>query len=504
MEREISLNHEKDFNTADIVFAFTMLVCGFLYWNLIDFYTFGAGTTVFAVVIFAVSLIYLSKSGNKQNAGSLAFLILAGFSAGQFMLFDNQFIAGLNFIFLSAVFIYWICLSTNGQIDKKLSVYIIGDAFQQGISMPILNFGCCPAGIRSFLKDKKTGGILPALIGILLFLPLIVTVIYLLMSADFAFENFINEILGLINIDNLIIYGVQFVYGIPVAFYWYGLIYGNVKGRHHDKITVEFVDTVAAGIRIAPRVAIYSALTVFNIIYLIFFAVQATYLFSAFTGNLPEIFTYAEYARRGFFELCAIAGINLGVLIVSHLLVQRKPDEDQKTLRMETIIISLFTILLITTALSKMVMYIDAYGLTPLRLYTSWFLILLFFIFTVTGIRQLKEFNAAKVIITGFILLFMVLSYGNTDGLIAKYNIGRYEAGTLSKVDIELLAGLSDGAVPHIYGMYLRTNEDDFEKREQLASSITERKSYKRSGFRAFNLQSYRADKIRINANRAD
>ena len=499
MEDKILIKPEIKFTVADTAFAFAMLVCGFLYWNLIHLHMLGAGVSIFAVVMFAVSFIYLSKSGIKQNAGSLTCLILAVLSAAQFALFDNKFINGLNFIFLSAVFIYWICLSTGRQIDKELSAYIIGDAVKQGVSMPFLNFGCCASGVKNFSKDKKVKKILPAFVGIIVCLPLIAVVIILLMSADWAFENFISRVFDFITIESIIIYTGQFIIGIPVAFYLYGLIYGNVKGRYADKITAESVDRAAKIIKIAPEITIYSMLTMFNIIYLIFFAVQAAYLFSAFGGNLPETFTYAEYARRGFFELCAVAGINLGILIVSHLTLKKEHGEEEpKMLQVEITIISVLTIFLIATALSKMVMYINAYGLTQLRVFTSWFMILLLFIFAMICVRQFKKFNLVKFVTAGFILMFMALSYGNVDGLIARYNISRCEAGTLSIFDIDMINGLSDAAVPHIYDMYLRTDENDFEMRRRLASSIMNGRLHEISGFREFNFQRYRADEIRV------
>ena len=488
---------EKIFNAADIAFAFVMLVCGFLYWNLIRLYMLGAGVTIFVVIIFTISFVYLSKSQIKQKATSITFLIIAGLSAAQFVLFDNQMISMLNFMFISVVFVYWICISTDRRIDKKLSAYIVGDAVNQGLTMPFLNFGCCASGVKSSSKYKKVKGILPAILGILVFLPIIAVVVFLLVSADFAFEHFVNRILSVVSIARVATNVFQFLIGIPVAFYLYGLIYGNVKGRYADKITVESVDKVAKAVKFAPKTAIYSALTAFNAVYLLFFVVQVAYLFSAFNGNLPEAYTYAEYARRGFFELCAVAGINLGVLIVSGLTVKRGMDEEPKVLRVETIIISLFTILLIITALSKMVMYIGAYGLTPLRVFTSWFMVLLFFVFTVICIRQFKKFNSARIIIVGFIAMFLALSFGNVDGVIAKYNISRYEAGRLPTFDIDMVAGLSDAAVPYMYELYLKTDKSDIKMRQQLESAILNGAITGSEGFREFNFQRHRANEIR-------
>ena len=497
MEDTVITRPEMSFSAADIYLAFTMIVCGFLYWNLIHLYMFGAGVTAFAAVLFAVSFIYLSRSGIKQNPRSLTCLVLAGLSAAQFLIFDNQFISGLNFIFLSALFIYWICLTTGRRIDKELCVYIIGDAVKQGLSVTFLNFGCCASGVKSCFKHRRLKGILSAIIGLLIFLPLIAAVIGLLMSADLAFENFISRVSDFIRIEKVWVYIWQFVIGMPVAFYLYGSIYGNAKGRNIDRITAASVDKAARIIKIAPKVTIYSALTVFNIIYFVFFAVQAVYLFSAFGGNLPEAFTYAEYARRGFFELCAVSGINLGVFIITNLTLKREKGEDPKMLRVETILISLFTILLIATALSKMAMYISAYGLTELRVFTSWFMMLLLFVFCVICFRQIKKFNSARVVIVGFVFMFLVLSYSNVDGLIAKYNISRYESGTLSTFDIDMINDLSDAAVPHIYGLYLRTDENDFGMRQRPALTIISGGSHGAGGFREFYFQRNQADKIR-------
>jgi hypothetical protein len=461
----------------------------------------GAGVTIFAAVIFTVSFIYLSKSGMKQNAASIIYLILACLSAARFALFDDQFISGLNFIFLTALFVYWICLSTGRRLDKELSVYILGDAFKQGLSMPFLNFGRLAAGIKSFSKYNSLRNTLPALLGIIFFLPLMIVVLRLLIQADLAFENFMSAVFDFIRIENIMTYIWEFIIGIPVAFYLYGLIYGDVKGRHTEKVTAASVDLVANFIKIAPKITIYTVLTAFNAIYLIYFAVQAAYFFSAFSGVLPETFTYAEYARRGFFELCTVAGINLGVLTLAHVIMVREPGEEPGRLRVETLLISLFTMLLIATALSKMAIYIGAYGLTQLRVYTSWFMVLLLFIFLIICIRQFAKINMVKIVLTGFVFMFMILSYGNVDGIIANYNINRYEAGAFSEFDIEMLAGLSDAAAPYIYDLYLRTDEGDAATRLRLESSIMKRypgwNPDRANGFRGFNLQRYRADEIR-------
>ena len=64
-------------------------------------------------------------------------------------------------------------------------------------------------------------------------------------------------------------------------------------------------------------VAVNTFLAVLSAVYLLYLFSQSAYFFSAFRGLLPEEFTVAEYARRGFFEMSVIAVINFIVVSIS-------------------------------------------------------------------------------------------------------------------------------------------------------------------------------------------
>ncbi|MCL2818784.1 MAG: DUF4173 domain-containing protein, partial [Actinomycetia bacterium] len=188
---------------------------------------------------------------------------------------------------------------------------------------------------------------------------------------------------------------------------------------------------------------------------------------------------------------------------IAHVLMKRDLGDEPRELRIATVVISVFTLLLIATALSKMVMYIDAYGLTLLRTYTSWFMVLLFFIFSVIVFRQFKRFNASRIVIVGFVVLFMLLAFANVDGVIANYNISKYEreidSGIEATFDLETLMGLSDATVPSLYQMYQRLGQGqsgDAALRAQLKEAILDRGDTSSYTFRSFSYQRYRADQI--------
>ncbi len=492
------------FDDIDKIFAVAMLICGFLYWNLIPIASLGMGVSIFALIFCLVIAIYLNKSGMHQTRESIIYLSIIAIVSTNFALFDNTITKNLNFIFLSILVIYWICLSTSRRLDSKLSVYIIGDLINQSLIIPFSNMSCFFGALKlNFSKNKHGKSFLNALIGILVFIPVMALVVSLLIDADAAFESLVANMHFSFSSD-MIDYLMQIILGIPVAAYLYGLVYGDRYARHIHHITLESVKKNAAAIQFAPKLAVYSGLTGLNAIYAVFFLAQTSYHFSAFVRHIPETMTYAEYARRGFFELCAIAGINLCVILAVYVITNRKTENNgdaPKILRIETSVLCLFTLMLITTALSKMAMYINYYGLTQLRLYTTWFMILTFVIFVIVAVRQFRRFNSSKVIVLSVIMGFIILSYGNVDGVIAKYNIDRFRQGTLQSVDIPALAQLSDAAIPYLYELYGVTKDEAL--KNQLKEAITGDYSWGvvalpyEPTFRDFNLQRYKADQIR-------
>ncbi|MDR1159914.1 MAG: DUF4173 domain-containing protein [Syntrophomonadaceae bacterium] len=493
-----------NFSSAEINLAWIMLAIGFLYWNLLMVDDWGFGLTLFTLIISGVTIIFLNQSGFKQTRRSWLCLTIVMLCALSFSIFAETYLNFFKFLFLNAAFMYWISVSTGRHLNDNLSAYLIGDAFNQIFIVPFSNFLYCFKGLTSsFSRHKNSKNILYLLLGIVIFFPFIVAVLKLLTEADSAFEQFIWH-LGdiIIPSNNITNYIVQFLLGIPVAFYLYGLIFGNVRDLGENRFKKETLEKAALNIKIAPKLTIHSALTVFNSIYILYIAFQSTYFFSSLTGTLPASFTYAEYARKGFFELCAVASINLIVMLIAYAFIERGIHEEPKALRIQMLCLSLLTVLLIITAGSKMAMYINFYGLTPMRTYTSCFMALLFFIFTVILIRQFKKFNTAKWLINGTLILFMLLIFSNADGFIAHYNIERYKNGTLNSLDFDMLDSLSAAAVPHVYALYKDTDRLDPGNqalKAQLKNIIVKNSSSGSIGahsYKSFNWQKYTAQKI--------
>lgn len=464
--QETSATEEKEkknpvFTAEDFIFAILFFAVAFFFVDWISLPFLGAGVTGAAIVFIGVSLCYAYKNGFRQTKESFIYLAVIGLSALQFCLFDAWLLKFFMFVFILAISAYWVSVFSNKRIankefcQKDPLVFFFWDLLNQILYTPFENIGKWFGSI-GFIFGKKGNkqAVSHILLGIALCLPLLFVVIQLLTSADFAFAK-VMEALHSSFQNGLQGYLFTGVLAIPVCCLLYGLLYGNIKGQDTTGLTAQKVAAIRKDFQILPHVSVYILLTALNFIYVVFFLSQSAYLFSAFCNSLPETFTYAEYARHGFFQLCIIAGINLSVLGITHLLVRNIEEEKQgKVLKVETISLSILTLLLISTAVSKMGMYIYYYGLTKMRVYTTWFMLLLALLFILIILRQIKQFNGSKAAFIMFVISFFMLCYGNADGVITSYNVHRFESGSLEAFNPWDYKDLSAAAVPPLAELY--------------------------------------------------
>ena len=159
---------------------------------------------------------------------------------------------------------------------------------------------------------------------------------------------------------------------LPVGAYLYGAAAGAGRmDRRRLRNEAEGVDGLWARLRQVPPLAWTALIGAFALMYALFFAVQGRYLFGAFTRTLPEGFIVSEYARRGFFELCGVMAVNFAVLWLA-LRMSAAPVRAHRGLRAACLALVGESALLAVVALSKLFLYIDCFGFTPLRLQSSW------------------------------------------------------------------------------------------------------------------------------------
>lgn len=479
---------EKVYLKKDFVFSVMCVLLGYLFIKLVLPNIFGIYLMIFNVFFSILAIVYFKKSKVKISKTSYVLLGIIILFNSNFIISSNYSIKSLNILFVISLIIYWIFITATHTEAFKNSFVI--DFLKSAFEIPFSSYGdCSKAIVKSSKSTRVNKNVIQIIIGLLLAIPVTVVVASLLLNADDAFKHLFNKMFSNIGSD-ILTFILQFGLGLLVASYLFGLLYANINKTYFKKDKVQYQSTT----RIFEPVILYSAVTPICVLYVLFFLSQSTYFLSAFQNKLPTQFSYADYARKGFFELFAVSLINLAILFLLNLFCKLKNDKKPKGLTFFNIVISVLTLLLITTALSKMGMYINNYGLTKLRVYTSWFMVLLAIIFIIIIVTQfIKKTKVVKAIAVSFIIMFGILNFSDVDGIIANYNITQYQNGSIKELDINIMYDLSDSAVQYVAPLVNSKNlKISTEARQYMID-----KSYEVNGkFSNFNFSSNKAYKV--------
>ncbi|GAA0562899.1 DUF4173 domain-containing protein [Paractinoplanes ferrugineus] len=182
-----------------------------------------------------------------------------------------------------------------------------------------------------------------------------------------------------------------------------------------------------------------------------FVAVQLAVLFG---GNRHVLdtdgLTFAEYARGGFWQLCFVTGLTLVVLAGAARWAPREKPADRLLLRVLMGALAGLTLLIVASALHRMNVYADTYGLTRLRLLVAccegWFGLVLVLVL-IAGIR-IRAPWLPRVAIAAGVLALLGLAGANPDRVIAEHNIKQSRT-----LDVAYLGTLSPDAATGLDGL---------------------------------------------------
>ena len=298
-------------------------------------------------------------------------------------------LAQLFLLLLTAA--YWTLSVSGCLLDRgKTSSLCLADALNACFIVPFCNFKLPFSAMFQSCKNTRSGKqILSVLLGLLISIPVLGVILPQLGAADPHFADSLSRFFAHFS-GYLSGYFLKFLFSVPISMYLFGLISGGLHKRCTDVLRTERLRKTAAHMRVFPPVIVLIPLFLLSLFYLLFMFLQSSYLFQAFAGKLPESMTYAEYARQGFFELCRISAWNLFFLLLANIGCKKNRLENP-ALRFANFLLAVLTLLLLATALSKMILYIHVYGFTQLRVITSTFLLWLAGIFVLFLIWQKKQ-----------------------------------------------------------------------------------------------------------------
>ena len=210
------------------------------------------------------------------------------------------------------------------------------------------------------------------------------------------------------------------------------------------------------------------ALISLNVLFALFLVVQFRYFFAGSANVSIDGFTYAEYARRGFFELVAVALI-ASVLYFSLASFTKRGTQAKKHAFsvMAGLLLAQVGVMLIS-AFQRLRLYEQAYGFTSLRLAAHVFMVFVGLLLLALILMELtNSFRRLGLVLALGVLAFALVMVGlNEDALIAQQNLERAVQG--EKLDAAYLVhDLSNDAVPTLF-RYMDDPDIDPELQEKL------------------------------------
>lgn len=444
-EQEKRIRHFHLFSISSIIYALFYTFCLYKNASGITYPFFVSGTLFY----FFSSLKKLGISAKKDSAFYVISIMLLGISI---FCTDNDYVILMNkfgiFMLSFLLFIHNFYTDTLWDFSKYIFALLqtVFGSFQS-IGRPISDFRLY-IGKNKGKEKKEVSYAAYIFIGILISIPLIIVILLLLSSADIVFYSFIKDFISLYWLQNNF---MGLCFSVLFSFFASYSILAclekkSIKEQVPDKRTGE------------PLIAI-TVTSILSVIYLLFSGIQIVYLF---IGNMqlpenyiPASYTYADYAREGFFQLLFVCLINLALVLIC-----LGRFKENKVLKILLTIVSLCTYIMIASSTMRMFMYIKHYDLTFLRIFVLWALAVIFLLMTGVIFKIYKTaFPLFKYCIVTVTIFYIGFSFSRPDYFIAKYNISQmltdkdYEDKSSISIygyDTKYLSRLSADAAPAI------------------------------------------------------
>lgn len=459
---------------------------------------FNSGYTVSVIGFLTLFTAYLANKKVKFKFFPFICFVLSLVSAVVFTYSSDFAVRFFLFTLLTLMVSIWICylggynMSDDYNLVSAVLIGIFGSAFGSlGKSLSSVFYN----------ENKKKIKIGKIIAGIACAVPAMIILVLLLRSSDAAFDGMLSKIVETFGDLGSLIFKINV--GLLFFPFTVSLGIGLAKNKREQK-----------GWRIQgniDKVFTVSFLSAISLVYVAYILSQLAYFFNAFKGLLPQGITYASYARRGFFEMTVIAAINFIFISLASMLTRKNENGKRSTaLNIIMVFIGIFTLLLIAVSLSKMILYINYFGMTRLRILTSAFMVFLALLFIAVILRAfIKKIPIIKTGIIAAVIILITLGFANVDKTVAKYNLYAYEQGYIENLDIETMGELGYSAVPTLYTVFkgeqydyelrFKAREELFEKAEEIYDIriIDGKTEYiTKTNLGGFNVSKYKAQKI--------
>ncbi|WP_313799256.1 DUF4173 domain-containing protein [Cytobacillus sp.] len=406
----------------------------------------GISYFVFIAVFYTIFFFrFRSFSFSHQRVGYLVLISIWLLAAGYYLT-DTILFYTLNIIVIPTLVIFHLALITSPkkmEWNKLFFILYTTLRIGHGIRYASHFIGYIAKKLNRSSNPKRNDVWKKVLIGIAIAIPFLFVVLNLLMSADAQFEKLLS------NIPNLFNFQTEYIFRILIILIYTFGFFGFMQVLLQKKVQI-VQQKDAFKLPQMDGVVTLTVLLLLDLVYILFVVVQFKYFFS---GTLDDGFTYAEYARRGFFELLFVTLINLTVTTVVITFSKSVQGKLKTTIRFALSLLVLSSGVLLISAFMRMSMYEDAYGFTFTRVLVNSFMIFLMVIFAYTLIKiWLDRLSLFHFYFIASLIYYAGMNIINLDQIVVERNIARFEK--TGKIDIHYLNNFSSTGILGLIELY--------------------------------------------------
>ena len=419
----MELSSSRPFGAKDWIRLASALVCaGLIRKMLTSEYLPGAGLALAFVIFLAAGLLTRGERRpfSRLRRGDAFMALVSALLSAAYAAFMSVELRFLLFPVTCAC-IAWTLFSASGRLPgEPMSAESLSAAARR---LPGACFQSMGKPFAALSGLKKTRGLLA---GALISVPVVIAAAILLTSADDVFASFLSNAFRNASFSYVVLDAFMLVLALAMFSFLFSLGLAPSPAENTPR-------------EVKPQAVFALPVALLDALYAVFVGIQLVYLFggqksAAMQGG------YAEYARKGFFELALVSLINLTFSAFAF-----RCCGFPKALRWLSAGLYAATAVLLASSAMRMGLYVRAYGLSFLRLLTFWGIFAMAVADIFAAYRLIfpgkKVFSrAAAVILVSFVLLV----YMNPEARVAAWNI-RHTAA--EAVDAEYLSSLSPDAL---------------------------------------------------------
>ncbi len=468
-----------------------------VWWTLLFFGKAIGLSMLLFIAPFTYYIIHkLEKEGKIVNKKAKVLMIPIILLSSTYFIYNNRFFNTLNAAVIILLIAYMLYKLFNDEIKYNLRLIkdVLGVFFKplgfieatfNKLSEDFVERKQAKSKVGDTKKMKKLAK------AIAITFPLVLVIIMLLASADEVFGSLFSHLEKIVwdfilqiklsdIVARILLSGLVCIY----LLIFFSYILRKCKKQEQQ---------VKQNIIIKDNFTIRVVLGALNAVYLIFCIIQIRALF---VENID--INYANYARQGFFQLMIVSLINIVTILIAKRSEKNKEKKSNAYINTMCIVMIIFTLIILISAVLRMYFYESAYGYTLLRLlvYCALFTEVILLIPTIAYILNIK-INLPRVYIGIIITVYICMNFANFDAIIAKRNIDRFTK--TGKIDVEYLIKKTDTDAVREIMRLLDMDGITLQEKRALTRYIDrlEKKLEKENmDFRDFNISKMQAKKL--------